>query len=308
MRSARSTTLRIGHARLPAQALAAALLLCVGALAAHATDTYAPLTRQLDIPALAIGSATYANVVVTVGTIVSGPSGSAPDGSVDTYDPATGQLTVPAVQVGSTTYFNAVVTVEGPVSIGGVAGADSFNGTYLKISSVEAGGKSYANVTLAVSAANLVSVGEGLPLAAGDEFDAAAGRLSIAAVQVGSRVFTNVVISANLASVVAVGPTVSLAQVQKDIFTPQCASCHYPGAYPDLPMDLSSAAASAAALVNVVSVESNALRVKPGDPNASYIIQKLQGAASIQGDRMPDGGPYLSIAQVEEVSSWILGL
>jgi hypothetical protein len=44
-------------------------------------------------------------------------------------------------------------------------------------------------------------------------------------------------------------------------------------------------------LVNVASAEVPALlRVNPGNPDASYIVQKLQGNNAV-GARMPFGGP-----------------
>ena len=36
-----------------------------------ATDTYDPATNQLSIPSVKVGSATYSNVVVTVGSVIS---------------------------------------------------------------------------------------------------------------------------------------------------------------------------------------------------------------------------------------------
>jgi hypothetical protein len=67
-----------------------------------------------------------------------------------------------------------------------------------------------------------------------------------------------------------------------------------------------TAGASFATLVNVASHEQpNVLRVKPGDPAASYLIQKLEGAATIGGQRMPLGGPYLDQATIDTIKSWI---
>jgi hypothetical protein len=94
----------------------AVLLLCC-ATAAHAADTYNPATKQLSIPALGIGSASYSNVVVNVGSVLSDQQG-APNGSVDTYNPKNKQLTIPAVNVGAKTYTNVLITVAGLVSIG----------------------------------------------------------------------------------------------------------------------------------------------------------------------------------------------
>jgi mono/diheme cytochrome c family protein len=47
------------------------------------------------------------------------------------------------------------------------------------------------------------------------------------------------------------------------------------------------------------------MRVNPGNPDDSYIIKKLEGAADIVGGRMPLGGPYLSEAQIDQVRTWI---
>ncbi|MET0357364.1 MAG: hypothetical protein ABW044_11325, partial [Cellvibrio sp.] len=47
------------------------------------------------------------------------------------------------------------------------------------------------------------------------------------------------------------------------------------------------------------------LRVNPGNPDASYIIHKLEGSSGIVGGRMPLGGPYLSQAQINNVRDWI---
>lgn len=98
----------------------------------------------------------------------------------------------------------------------------------------------------------------------------------------------------------------TLAQLQANIFTPRCSGCHSGGggALP-ASMNLSSAAASHAALVNVASVEVPALmRVKPGDPANSYLIHKLEGTQA-GGGRMPLGGPFLDQATIDTVKSWI---
>lgn len=99
----------------------------------------------------------------------------------------------------------------------------------------------------------------------------------------------------------------TLTELQASIFGPVCAVCHTGGggALP-ASMNLSSAAASYAALVNVSSVQQPAvLRVDPGDAAASYLVRKLEGTAGISGGRMPLGGPYLSDADVARVRSWI---
>jgi uncharacterized protein (TIGR03118 family) len=99
---------------------------------------------------------------------------------------------------------------------------------------------------------------------------------------------------------------VTLAQLQTDIFTPRCASCHT-GIGGSLPgsMNLTSAAESFAALVNVPSENEPAfMRVLPGNPEDSYIIHKLEGTQTV-GSRMPLGGPFLDQATIDQVKSWI---
>jgi uncharacterized repeat protein (TIGR03803 family) len=149
---------------------------------------------QLTLPTVLIGNANYSNMVVTLGHIVSGPSGSAPIGAAATYDPATDQLTIPAVVAGSTTYYNVVITVGSLVSIGSVTGADLYNGAYLSIPVVQVlGGSTYDNV--AITVAGIDGLARGMPSAAQDEYDPATNRLLIPAVVYADSVYTNVTIT-----------------------------------------------------------------------------------------------------------------
>ena len=63
---------------------------------------------------------------------------------------------------------------------------------------------------------------------------------------------------------------------------------------------------SYAMLVNVASAEvPGTLRVNPGNPDASYIVQKIEGTAAV-GVRMPaDGPPYLPQDRIDLVRRWI---
>ncbi len=114
------------------------------------------------------------------------------------------------------------------------------------------------------------------------------------------------VLSVNVANVAA---ATTLTQVQQNVLTPRCIGCH-DGSQPaggTLPgsMDLRSGQ-SFASLVSVASLEQPALlRVKPGDPDNSYVIHKLEGTAGITGARMPFGGPFLDQATIDQVRSWI---
>ena len=44
----------------------------------------------------------------------------------------------------------------------------------------------------------------------------------------------------------------------------------------------------------------------PGDPDASYLIHKLEGASDITGLRMPrNGPPFLTAGQILVIRRWI---
>lgn len=95
--------------------------------------------------------------------------------------------------------------------------------------------------------------------------------------------------------------------LQENIFTPICSVCHAGSNAPEgLRLD---AADSYNLLVGVPSTEvPSLLRVKPGDPANSYIIQKLQGTAAV-GARMPFGcpatQPCLSASTIAFIQQWI---
>ncbi len=179
------------------------LLTCMAQ--ANATDSYNPATKVLSIPTLAIGGASYTNVSLTVGSIVTLPSGTSANGSVDYYDPASGDLTVQSVQVNSNTYYNVVVTVTALGSIGGVSGADTYDGSHLSISSVKVLTNHYVDVSLAISSSNIRSVHGGMPIAVDDAYSPSSGLLTIPAVLAFGHVYTNVTLGIGLGNVVSVG-------------------------------------------------------------------------------------------------------
>lgn len=99
------------------------------------------------------------------------------------------------------------------------------------------------------------------------------------------------------------GGAVDFALLQSTIFTPLCTTCHAGGAAP-LGLRL-EAGVSYAMLVNVASIEVPALlRVSPGDPDSSYLVQKIEGRAAV-GGRMPLGGPPLPQTSIDDVRQWI---
>lgn len=62
------------------------------------------------------------------------------------------------------------------------------------------------------------------------------------------------------------------------------------------------------AYAQIVGVDSKQMpslkRVAPGDATNSYLYRKITGVG-ITGDRMPQGGPYLSDEQIALVRDWI---
>lgn len=95
----------------------------------------------------------------------------------------------------------------------------------------------------------------------------------------------------------------TFASIQANVLTPICVGCHAGAAAPvGLRLDTSS---SYALLVGVASGESGSLkRVDPGNPDGSYLIQKIEGRAAV-GARMPLGGPYLDQATINVIRQWI---
>jgi hypothetical protein len=101
------------------------------------------------------------------------------------------------------------------------------------------------------------------------------------------------------------GLTPTLASIQSNVFSVNCAvpGCHGgAGAQQGLRLDPGFSAGN---LINVASPrDSNLIRVVPGNPDGSFIIQKLEGTQSL-GDRMPDGGPYLPQSTIDVIRQWI---
>jgi hypothetical protein len=104
-------------------------------------------------------------------------------------------------------------------------------------------------------------------------------------------------------------PSVSGVSFSKDvqpIFGSSCAICHQGSTPPGgLSLELGSAYTN---LVNVKSTESALMRVAPGSPDKSYIINKLMGTqaqAGGSGAQMPFGASPLSQSQINLIQQWI---
>ena len=103
------------------------------------------------------------------------------------------------------------------------------------------------------------------------------------------------------------GATVSFQTIQDQVFTPICAQCHA-GASAPQGLQLSQGEAYAM-IVGVASQEQPALkRIAPGDPDNSYLVQKIMGTAAV-GAQMPDGCPItqpcLTTATIDLIRQWV---
>jgi hypothetical protein len=100
-------------------------------------------------------------------------------------------------------------------------------------------------------------------------------------------------------------PAATFPSIQVNVFTPVCAAlgCHGgASAQQGLRLD---AGFSYGNLLNIASPrDATLIRVIPGDPDNSFIIQKLEGTQTL-GARMPDGGPYLQQSQIDLIRQWI---
>lgn len=98
---------------------------------------------------------------------------------------------------------------------------------------------------------------------------------------------------------------VTFDEIQANVFTPNCATagCHQ-GAGAPQGLRLEEGVAFDF-LVNVPSNEvPSLLRVEPGNPDDSYLVQKIEGTAAV-GSRMPLGGPPLDQELIDAVRQWI---
>lgn len=169
----------------------------VGAGEALAVDTYNSVTDQLTIAELQYGNATYTNMVVTPGMVISVAGGAAlaPE---DCYCTLTvGQppelLARTVIVNGSTTYTNVTATIASMASVGTVSGADSYDGTFLYIPSIRVGNTFYDFVVVTVT--GIEAMAAGFPKASSDTYTAASGSLVIPAVEYAGKAYTNVTVT-----------------------------------------------------------------------------------------------------------------
>lgn len=101
------------------------------------------------------------------------------------------------------------------------------------------------------------------------------------------------------------GITADFQSIQDNVFTPICTQCHIGASAPQgLQLD---AAHSYQLLVGVPSNEEpSLLRVKPADPDNSYMYKKITGAPGIVGGQMPLNQTPLPAATIAAIRQWII--
>ncbi|HUI27305.1 MAG TPA: hypothetical protein VL403_14580 [Candidatus Kryptonia bacterium] len=116
--------------------------------------------------------------------------------------------------------------------------------------------------------------------------------------------------TATITSTPTIDPNATLANIQAQIFSTTCTDqfCH------DALTHFNNLSlvdgASYDQLVNVpafnlAAQQAGLLRVKPGDPDNSFLIIKLTNPTIDEGVRMPSGKPPLSAAQIQLIRDWI---
>ena len=100
-------------------------------------------------------------------------------------------------------------------------------------------------------------------------------------------------------------------QIQKHVFSATCAvpTCHN-AAQPPHGLSLSEGEAYdnlvGVPVTNAAASQAGKLRVDPGNPTGSFIVQKLRGQlAAGEGERMPRGLPRLEELKIRLIEDWI---
>jgi hypothetical protein len=102
----------------------------------------------------------------------------------------------------------------------------------------------------------------------------------------------------------------TFATIQAEIFTPTCAtsSCHdSDNREGGLCLE---EAESYAGLIDVEpstipARQAGKLRVDPGNPDNSFLLDKVEGPGLNEGARMPNERPALSAREIEAIRTWI---
>lgn len=107
-----------------------------------------------------------------------------------------------------------------------------------------------------------------------------------------------------VATPVVIGPT--LDQIQAVVFTPSCATagCH-DNTTQAAALSLADADTSWLEMVGQFSGQVAEMLVAPNDPNASYLIRKMENTAGITGGQMPLNRPAIQQSDINQIRDWI---
>jgi hypothetical protein len=92
--------------------------------------------------------------------------------------------------------------------------------------------------------------------------------------------------------------------VQTGFFATVCAECHAGDAAPK-GLDLAADDAWDRLVGRPSSERPEILLVAPGDPGASYLVMKLEGASGIAGRQMPRNRAARPAEEIETIAQWI---
>ena len=93
----------------------------------------------------------------------------------------------------------------------------------------------------------------------------------------------------------------------KDVFDEYCTACHAEGGDLNDPSEF-PLEGDLSVLVGRKSNESDKLLIAPGDPNGSYLMDKLLGSKAMKEDLMPLGDDPLSADNLKLVKDWIASI
>ena len=103
--------------------------------------------------------------------------------------------------------------------------------------------------------------------------------------------------------------TPDLATIQTEVFEPGCVQCHN-ASYAAGGLSLEDAEASQDGLVEVfatnrIAAENGWLRVKPGSPDKSFLVRKIEEPGMGEGAPMPPGNHALNPYYIILIRDWI---
>lgn len=93
----------------------------------------------------------------------------------------------------------------------------------------------------------------------------------------------------------------------KDVIDEHCTACHAEGGDLSDPSEF-SLEGDLSLLVGRMSNESDKLLVAPGDPAASYLLDKVLGTSAMKEDLMPLGDDPLSAEKLQLINDWIASI